>query len=832
MKLLSPSVSTKHPTSEESLHPKSFQSWRWVFLAAILLAGVTISTFYFSSAQAQANKGAITGLTLTSDAPGTLTVSWDTASPTPSDYRVDWAKSTEDYTSWKVNNGHVYAAETATTTTITDLGHDTEYKIRMRARYYRGEHEGKSWGGPWATATITVAGEPAETPNPEPSPEPTPAPGTIDTLAATDDDAGQLVLTWDPPAAPNAAPTDYHVNWAKNSEDYPADTAEAGNAHPTTTTHTLAGLEYDTDYNIRVRARYSDGENADSPWNGPWTETTAQVKLPLPAAPFIGATAVSPDGDLLLSWFNLEEDDSITGYQILRGPKADSLIVIEDDTGSSSTSYTDTAPPAGQTHTYGVKARNASGLSDLSNTLTATMPAAEEEEILIVARHESTDATLVSNLEQTVVAETAITGNTVRTKYEIANAFTTGNNGRGYHPTGVNLHLKRNTSGGVPALQVSIRENSGGEPGETSLLTFTTSTAVTLDYQLITFTTTDKVRLQPGTTYWLYVAATGGAADVRQTTSNNEDAESRADWRIGDARFTRLNEFFWTTASTGNSLRMKILGHDGLQITQSVSEPSDGDVTANVHTTGALAVDGSVTGRNTAYDVDWFAFTAEADTNYQFTANQGQKFATLNVLRIFQDDGTELRNSLIAKKDGAYHGVDRLNNIAFRTDTASTYYVSIEGWHGGGSNVPYTLAMFDDDYSDDITTTGVVDVGESFQNYVMRTGANPESSRTDDVDWIRVALKADVTYEIVYDVACLHQGRIEGIYGPDGTLLPDTTLDWPRKTKGWCTDLTTEFTPSSDDDYYIAVSAQGSHFPIGSVNPFQGVQGTLTITAK
>ena len=152
----------------------------------------------------------------------------------------------------------------------------------MRARYYRGEHEGKSWGGPWATATITVAAEPADTPTPEPSPEPTPAAGTIDALAATDDDAGQLALSWAPPAAPNATPTDYHVNWAKSSEDYPADTAEAGNAHPTTTTHTLAGLDYDTDYNIRVRARYTDGENAASPWNGPWTETTAQVKLPLP----------------------------------------------------------------------------------------------------------------------------------------------------------------------------------------------------------------------------------------------------------------------------------------------------------------------------------------------------------------------------------------------------------------------------------------------------------------------------------------------------------------------------------------------------------------------
>ena len=234
----------------------------------------------------------------------------------------------------------------------------------------------------------------------DPAPEDTTPPaGTIETLTATDD-AGQLLLTWTAPAAPDAGPTDYHLNRAKSTEDYPTDTAEAGNAHPTGTTHTLTGLEYDTEYNIRVRARYSDGENADSPWNGPWTETTAQVKLPLPAAPFIGATAVTPDGDVLLSWFNPEEDDSITGYQILRGPDADSLAIIEDDTGSNGTSYTDAAPPAGQTHTYGVKARNASGLSGLSNTLTATVPEAEEteeeEEVLIVARHESTDNTLVS----------------------------------------------------------------------------------------------------------------------------------------------------------------------------------------------------------------------------------------------------------------------------------------------------------------------------------------------------------------------------------------------------------------------------------------------------
>ena len=87
------------------------------------------------------------------------------------------------------------------------------------------------------TATITVAGEPAETPTPEPvqQPEedpvqqqskddPDPPAGTIETITAADD-TGQLLLTWTAPAAPNADPTDYHVNWAKSTEDYPADTA-------------------------------------------------------------------------------------------------------------------------------------------------------------------------------------------------------------------------------------------------------------------------------------------------------------------------------------------------------------------------------------------------------------------------------------------------------------------------------------------------------------------------------------------------------------------------------------------------------------------------------
>ena len=526
---------------------------------AVLAAVITALALSSFTAEAQGTRGAIANLQLTSTTAGELTVSWDAASPVPTDYRIDWAKSGEDYQSWTVDEGHKYPDPSATTATIADLDHDTKYQIRMRARYYKGEHMGKSWGGPWEEATITVAGEPAETPTPEPSPDPTPAAGTIDALATTDDDAGQLVLTWSAPAAPNATPTDYHVSWAKSTEDYPADTTTDGNAHSTTATYTLAGLDYDTDYNVRVRARYTDGENTDSPWNGPWTETTAQVKLPLPMTPNMTGAAVSPASQVYLFWSE-PSNDSITGYQILRGPKADSLVVIEDDTGSTSTSYTDTAPPAGQTHTYAVKARNASGLSDLSNTLTATVPAAEEEEILITARHESTGNTLVSNTGQTSRNSGALTGRFAGRDYDQAMSFTTGANPRGYHLTGVQLYLELTSPGPIPIPEVSIRGDNGGLPRENVLYTFTTSSTINDSFQLFQFVTPDETTLQPNTKYWLHATTSGIATTAQYTTSSNEDAASNVGWKISDGWYGRQDGGAWAE-HLDNRLRMAISGH-------------------------------------------------------------------------------------------------------------------------------------------------------------------------------------------------------------------------------------------------------------------------------
>ena len=259
----------------------------------------------------------------------------------------------------------------------------------------------------------------------QPTEEPTPEPGAIGSATAAADDPQTLVITWEEPADPHDNPTDYRVNWARSDEDYPAYTDEDGNAHPTGATQTLEGLDHDTEYKIRIRARYSPNDQYDEHWSGPWTEIKARVVSSppsAPAAPTLIGTAVSPEGHVTLLWLD-PSDDTVTGYQVLRGPDAESLAVIQEDTGSTAVSYTDTEAEAGQTYTYAVQARNAAGLGPMSNTRTATVPQNEEEEEPVPQRqqHESSDATLSA----LTVSPTDIIGFTPgRTTYEVGVAST------------------------------------------------------------------------------------------------------------------------------------------------------------------------------------------------------------------------------------------------------------------------------------------------------------------------------------------------------------------------------------------------------------------------
>ena len=208
-----------------------------------------------------------------------------------------------------------------------------------------------------------------------------------------------------------------------------------------------------------------------------------------------------------------------------------------------------------------MKARNASGLSPLSNTLTATVPAAEVEEELVTARHESTDNTLVSNVGQPIVSGAGVvSGASAGIDYEQAIRFTTGANPNGYHLTGVQLYLQEVLPGLIPNPMVSIRGDNEGLPGETVLASLTTTTAITGSWNLVTFATSDQTTLQPNTRYWLHVTASTFPMTTQLAASSNEDAASNVGWRISDGWYGRRDGLAWTEYPNAR-LRIAIHGH-------------------------------------------------------------------------------------------------------------------------------------------------------------------------------------------------------------------------------------------------------------------------------
>ena len=97
-----------------------------------------------------------------------------------------------------------------------------------------------------------------------------------------------------------------------------------------------------------------------------------------PARPTAGA--VSHDS-VTISWAD-PGDSSITGYQVLRRNRdtdaKGNFTIIEDDTGTAATTYTDDSVAPATRYGYRVRARNAHGLSPRSRSVRADTPAEPE----------------------------------------------------------------------------------------------------------------------------------------------------------------------------------------------------------------------------------------------------------------------------------------------------------------------------------------------------------------------------------------------------------------------------------------------------------------------
>ena len=239
--------------------------------------------------------------------------------------------------------------------------------------------------------------------------------------------------------------------------------------------------------------------------------------------------------------------------------------------------------------------------------------------------------------------------------------------------------------------------------------------------------------------------------------------------------------------------------------------PSVDDHSDTRRTTGAVDVDGSVTGEiETGGDRDWFKVELEAGKTYQIDlkgSRTGDGTLSDPYLRgVHAANGVRIVGT--TNDDGG-----RGFNSRFKfTPTANgTHYVAAGSLNSDETGT-YTLSVMDltDDYSATRGTTGEVGVDNLVTGEIDYRG---------DRDWFRVSLEEGATYEIYLEGSPTGNGTLRdpylrGVYDRNGNRIAGTTDD------DGGVDLNSEvtFTPQYSGNHYVAA---GGHL---------GSKGTYTLS--
>ena len=425
----------------------------------------------------------------------------------------------------------------------------------------------------WAALAVAVAAPvagPAVLAGAQDAAEADAEPGEVSGVRLWSDAAGELSIAWD---EPDPAPTDYRVTWAPAGGDWLSfsadDEADRGNAYPTATTLTLSGLGGGGGYKVRLRARYHDGDNALSPWSGPWTDAAqlrvraapAAARRGPPAAP-TGLSAVERAGRVVLDWDDpppagaaatastvtkgaaqksASSWSGVTGYRVLRGATAKKLATIANNTRSTDTGYTDTTAEPGTTYHYAIVALNAQGPSPRSATAKITTKPADQQQI--TTRGITKVGVLnggTGTTPHTTSFASAATGQAPRRIREIAVPFTTGTQRVFLSHVGLKWSL-------AESITLRIHGDDNGKPKiegpgtgvvDGSLLACTAKTSSTF-----AFSTVDcgRFALSPSTKYWV-VFSHNGALSLDTTPDAGEGSEGLSGWTIGDNFYHKLGD--------------------------------------------------------------------------------------------------------------------------------------------------------------------------------------------------------------------------------------------------------------------------------------------------
>ena len=254
-----------------------------------------------------------------------------------------------------------------TDTTATEPG--VRYTYRVKA--LRGSEKSRWSNYAYADVPQGQTSEPAPTSNPEPTATPTPEPNPVDlapgNLSAQAVDY-VVLLSWDAPATDATTVTGYRVLRAKGEGQMTvlADVTGSDDRTYTDATATVPGEIYS--YAVQALRGTTASIQSNTVFYGSgwvFSQPAPSEPAPLPAAPTQLSASSGSEG-VVLTW-HAPDDDSVTGYQLLRRcPRCQGEQTLVD-TGGTATSFTDTDVHHGVQYEYGVKAINANGVGTHSN---------------------------------------------------------------------------------------------------------------------------------------------------------------------------------------------------------------------------------------------------------------------------------------------------------------------------------------------------------------------------------------------------------------------------------------------------------------------------------
>ena len=383
--------------------------------------------------------------------------------------------------------------------------------------------------------------------------------GAIPSLNLASSEPGQLVITWE---TPDPAPTDYRLRWAPATGDFlsyrDVNEVERGNLYPLgdVTTLTLDNLTPGDSYKVQMRSRYYNADRSVRESSGPWTNTATQrVKDHPPAAPTGLIAARIGHSVLTLTWDD-PQDDTITGYRVLRGTEADNLAVINSDTASNATEYEDDTVAPETAYHYAVLAQSANGEGTQSDIISATTPAApksKEQPRRSGARQDTPipPVILVSNLSQNANQNATYSR-------DHGQAFTTGNNSTGYSVTSVTIVSKDPNNDAIP---LQICEVDGSVHPTTVCTDLTPPGSYPQGNLTYTVPTTTPLTLDADTTYMLvFKAPPSGLLRVAATSSDDQDSTSLTGFSIANAFQWYNTSNTWVIGNFSRAILITITG--------------------------------------------------------------------------------------------------------------------------------------------------------------------------------------------------------------------------------------------------------------------------------